>query len=233
MAWFHSLSSFYTSDEWRSLRASLLHERVNPKDGMLYDEYSGQPLINAYDIVAHHKIPLTMQNVNDASISLNPDNIMLVSHRSHNEIHARYGFTTQKKVYYVYGAPCSGKSSFVANSKGNSDLVVDIDLIWQSVTGGELYFKPDALKTIVFQLRDSLLEMVKTRTGKWERAWIIEGGAVKSNRMRRIEALGAEAIFIPTDKETCLQRLASDDKRALVRDEWTNYIDQWFEQYQP
>lgn len=200
---------------------------------MLYDEYSGQPLINAYDIVAHHKIPLTMQNVNDASISLNPDNIMLVSHRSHNEIHARYGFTTQKKVYYVYGAPCSGKSSFVANSKGNSDLIVDIDLIWQAVTGGELYFKPDALKTIVFQLRDSLLEMVKTRTGKWERAWIIEGGAVKSNRMRRIEALGAEAIFIPTDKETCLQRLASDDKRALVRDEWTSYIDQWFEQYQP
>ena len=174
-----------------------------------------------------------MQNVNDASISLNPENIMLVSHRSHNEIHARYGFTTQKKVYYVYGAPCSGKSSFVANSKGNSDLVVDIDLIWQAVTGGELYFKPDALKTIVFQLRDSLLEMVKTRAGKWERAWIIEGGAVKSNRMRRIEALGAEAIFIPTDKETCLQRLASDDKRTLVRDEWTSYIDQWFEQYQP
>ena len=233
MAWFNSLSSFYSSDIWRNFRASLLQERVSPKDGLLYDEFSGQPLINAYDIVAHHKIPLTMQNVNDASISLNPENIMLVSHRSHNEIHARYGFTAQKKVYYVYGAPCSGKSSFVANSKGNSDLVVDIDLIWQAVTGGELYFKPDALKTIVFQLRDSLLEMVKTRTGKWERAWIIEGGAVKSNRMRRIEALGAEAIFIPTDKETCLQRLASDDKRALVRDEWTSYIDQWFEQYQP
>lgn len=233
MAWFHSLSSFYLSSEWRSLRASLLNERVNPKDGMLYDEYSGQPLINAYDIVAHHKIPLTMQNVNDASISLNPENIMLVSHRSHNEIHARYGFTTQKKVYYVYGAPCSGKSSFVANSKGNSDLIVDIDLIWQAVTGGEMYFKPDALKTIVFQLRDSLLEMVKTRTGKWERAWIIEGGAVKSSRMRRIEALGAEAIFIPADKETCLQRLASDDNRALVRDVWANYIEQWFEQYQP
>ena len=233
MAWFNSLSSFYSSDIWRNFRASLLQERVSPKDGLLYDGFSGQPLINAYDIVAHHKIPLTMQNVNDASISLNPENIMLVSHRSHNEIHARYGFTTQKKVYYVYGAPCSGKSSLVANSKGNSDLVVDIDLIWQAVTGGELYFKPDALKTIVFQLRDSLLEMVKTRTGKWERAWIIEGGAVKSNRMRRIEALGAEAIFIPTDKETCLQRLASDDKRALVRDEWTSYIDQWFEQYQP
>ena len=233
MRTFTSLSQFYTSDEWRGFRASLLSERVNPNDGILYDEHNGKPLLNSYDIVAHHKIPLTMQNVNDYSISLNPKNIMLVSHRSHNEIHARYGFATLKKVYYVYGAPCSGKSTFVRESKGNSDLVLDIDLIWQAVTGGALYEKPDALKAAVFALRDTLLDIVKTRMGKWEQAWVIEGGANKADRERRINALGAEDIFIQCDKETCLQRLASDNTRELVREQWRGYIDDWFNRYQP
>ena len=233
MRTFTSLSQFYTSDEWRGFRASLLSERVNPNDGILYDEHNGKPLLNSYDIVAHHKIPLTMQNVNDYSISLNPENIMLVSHRSHNEIHARYGFATLKKVYYVYGAPCSGKTTFVRESKGNSDLVLDIDLIWQAVTGGALYEKPDALKAAVFALRDTLLDIVKTRMGKWERAWVIEGGANKADRERRINALGAEDIFIQCDKETCLQRLASDNTRELVREQWRGYIDDWFNRYQP
>lgn len=233
MRTFTSLSQFYTSDEWRGFRASLLSERVNLNDGILYDEHNGKPLLNSYDIVAHHKIPLTMQNVNDYSISLNPENIMLVSHRSHNEIHARYGFAMLKKVYYVYGAPCSGKTTFVRESKGNSDLVLDIDLIWQAVTGGALYEKPDALKAAVFAMRDTLLDIVKTRTGKWERAWVIEGGALKSDRERRISALGAEDIFIQCDKETCLQRLASDNTRELVMEQWREYIDDWFNRYQP
>ena len=233
MRTFTSLSQFYTSDEWRGFRASLLSERVNQNDGILYDEHNGKPLLNSYDIVAHHKIPLTMQNVNDYSISLNPENIMLVSHRSHNEIHARYGFAMLKKVYYVYGAPCSGKTTFVRESKGNSDLIVDIDLIWQAVTGGALFEKPDALKAAVFAMRDTLLDIVKTRSGKWERAYVIEGGALKADRERRINALGAEDIFIQCDKETCLQRLASDNTRELVREQWRGYIDDWFNRYQP
>lgn len=233
MKTFTSLAQFYMSEEWRGVRAALISERVNPRDGILYDEHSGEPLINGYDIVAHHKKPLTMQNVNDYSISLNPENIMLVSHRSHNEIHARYGFMVQKKVYYVWGAPCSGKSTFVRNSKGNSDFVVDVDLIWQAVTGGALYEKPDALKSNVFAIRDAMLDQVKTRAGKWERAWIIEGGALRRDRSRRISVLGAEGIFIECDKETCLQRLASDDKRDGVRDAWRGFIDDWFEKFEP
>lgn len=233
MKTFTSLAQFYVSDEWRGLRAALIFERTNPKDGILYCEECGQPIINLYECIGHHKQELTMRNVNDYSVSLNPENVMLVHLKCHNMIHARFGFMAQKKVYYVYGAPCSGKSTFVRENKGNSDLVVDIDLLWQATTGGMLYEKPDALKTPVFTLRDSLLDVVKTRSGKWERAWIIEGGARKGDRWRRITALGAEDIFIDTDKETCLRRLASDEKRTHVQDQWRGYIEEWFSTYQP
>ena len=221
----NKLSDFYVSKQWRDLRMQLIVERTH-KDGFVYCEYSGEPIYKAWEIIAHHKIPLTMANVNDYSISLNPDNIQLVSHRSHNEMHARFGFMAQKKVYYVYGAPCSGKSTFVRDNKGNSDLVVDIDLLWQAITGGELYDKPDALKAPVFAMRDSLLDVLRTRAGKWERAYVIEGGARRGDRERRISALGAEPIFIDADKETCLERLASDDKRVFVREQWHGYIEE-------
>ena len=228
---FISLAQFYNSDIWRTFRAQLIDERTSD-NGILYCEHSGKPLLKAYDIVAHHKIPLTMTNVNDFSISLNPDNIMIVSQTAHNEIHARFGYTAQRKVYYVYGAPCAGKTTFVNSIKGNSDLVVDMDNIWQCITGGQRYDKPNALKQNAFAVRDCLLDAVKTRSGKWEKAYVIEGGARKGDRERRIALLGAEAIFIDTDKETCLKRLASDESRTETqKEQWNKYINTWFEDF--
>ena len=227
-----TLAEFYTSKEWRGLREMLIHERTNKADGILYDEHNGEPLLRSYDIIAHHKQELTLQNVNDYSISLNPENIMLVSHRSHNEIHSRFGYEQGRKVYFVYGAPCSGKSTWVQQIKGNSDIVADIDLIWQAITGGSRYQKPDALKANAFQLYNAVLDMVKTRQGKWARAYVIAGGAHKGQRERTIKDLGAEPIFIDTDKETCLQRLRSDQERQAVATQWEKYIDDWFTIYQ-
>lgn len=227
---FNSLSQFYNSGIWRDFRAQLIAQRINKADGVLYSEYSGQPLIKAYDIVLHHKTPLTMQNVNDYAISLNPENILIVSQKEHNEIHNRFGYLAQRKVYYVYGSPCSGKNTFVNEIKGNSDFIVDIDLIWQCITGSDLYRKPKALNENAFTMRNMLFDMVKTRAGKWERAFVITGGAVKGERERQIELLGAEPIFIDTDKETCLKRLANDKNRDY--NEWSKYINAWWADYQ-
>ena len=228
---FLSLSQFYNSNEWRTLRAELIAERANPSDGVLYCQHSGKTLLNSYDIVAHHIKPLTLQNVNDYAISLNPENILLVSQRAHNEIHARFGYCAQRKVYIVHGAPCSGKTSFVNSIKGNSDLIVDIDNLWEAATG-KRYYKPAALKPNVFAMRDALLETVKTRAGNWERCFIIEGLPYKADRERRRDVYGAELIHIDTSKEMCLQRLQADESRAEYAAEWQKYIAEYFQRYQ-
>ena len=233
---FKSLPQFYTSNEWRKFRKSLIASRINTKDGTLYDEYSGKPLLKDYDIILHHKIELTMQNVNDRSISLNPDNIMIVSIKSHNEIHNRWGGRVkpyQRKVYYVYGAPLSGKSTFVKENMQRGDLILDIDRLWQALSGQADYIKPNELKPIVFQVRNTIIDSIKTRQGMWQTAWVIEGGALIGDRKRRIETLGAEEIFIDTPKEECLKRLYEDEQRQPVINEWKSYIDKWFNDFQP
>lgn len=230
---FTSLAQFYNSEKWRNFRLYLIETRRNKADGILYSEYSGKPIVNGYDIVAHHITPLTMANVNDFSVSLNPANIMLLSQAEHNEVHKRFGYCAERKVYFVYGAPCSGKTTFVKRIKGNSDLVLDMDNIWECITGGARYEKPDALKANAFQIRDCLFDMIKTRAGRWERAYVIDGGAAKGERERKITLLGAEPIYIDTSKGECLSRLANDKIRTPQQKEiWRGYIEQWFNIYQ-
>jgi len=39
----------------------------------------------------HHKIHLTIQNVDDPSVATNPDNLILLCEHCHNEVHHRVG----------------------------------------------------------------------------------------------------------------------------------------------
>ena len=231
--YFKTLSQFYTSSEWRKFRKSLIAERINKEDGVLYDEFDGKPLLRDCDIILHHKVELTLQNVNDYSISLNPSNIMIVSPKSHNEIHKRFGGRLkdyQRKVYLIYGAPCSGKTTYVKNNMNIGDLIIDIDNLWEAISGEARYIKPNELKPIVFDIRNKLLDSVKTRQGRWQCAWVISGSALLGDRMRLIETLGAEPILIDATKEECLQRLRKNPNGRGV--EYEQYIIDWFNQYQ-
>lgn len=232
---YRTASEFYTSKEWRDFKKWLMSERVNAL-GEIICEHCKKPILKAYDCIGHHIKEITLQNLNDVSITLNPDNIQLVHMSCHNEIHNRFGGRVklyQRKVYYVYGAPCSGKSTFVRNNMQRGDLICDIDRIWVAMSGQPEYIKPHELKPIVFNVRNSILDGIKTRAGNWQSAWVIEGGALLGDRMRRIETLGAESIFIDATQEECFQRLYKDESRLEVKEQWTEYINNWFSSFQP
>ena len=223
-----SLYNFYRSDSWENLLKVIKLERLDA-EGNNICEYCHKPIVKAYDCIGHHKIELTEDNYTDANISLNPDNIALVHHRCHNLIHNKLSYS-ERKVFIVYGSPLSGKSSYVAEVMNEGDLVIDLDNIWQAVSGCDRYVKPNRLKPVVFSVRDNLLESVKYRRGKWLNAYVIGGYPYKAERDRLIDMLGAREVYIDTDKDTCLNRLSSCDDRDT--DEWTRYINDWWLQYE-
>jgi len=223
-----SLYNFYRSDEWERLLQILKGERLDSQGYIICAE-CGKPIVRAYDCIGHHIIELTEENYTDANISLNPDNIALIHHKCHNRIHNKLGYA-QRQVYVVYGSPLSGKSSYVAEAMAEGDLIVDMDSIWQCVSGCERYVKPNRLKSVVFAVRDNLLESVRYRRGKWLNAYIIGGYPFKAERDRLIDTLGAREVFIDTDKDTCIKRLLeTEDGRD--REQWLKYIEDWWLQY--
>lgn len=224
------LETFYQSKEWLAFRKQLIEDRTH-EDGFIYDEITKQPIVRAYDLILHHKEELTDENVNDYNVSLNPDNILIVSHKTHNRIHERFGTPTRQQVYIVFGAPLSGKTSWVRENKGAGDLVLDIDSIWECIGAGERYIKPNSLKEDVFAVRDCLLDCVRYRRGKWHNAYVIGGYALSSDRERITRELAAREIFIDTPKEVCFERLEMDEARRTLP-QYKEFIEEWFRLYE-
>ena len=228
------LSSFYRSKKWRDLLDVIKNDRVND-EGYIICEYCGKPITKAYDIIGHHKVELDEENYNNAEIALNPENIMLVHHRCHNYIHNKLGYSN-RQIYLVFGPPLSGKSTYVESVREPGDLIIDLDNIWQCISGLPRYEKPNRLKSVVFKIRDTLIESVKYRSGKWNNVYIIGGYPLISERERLIKELGAREVYIECDRDECVKRLyALDDldHRKVFKSDWLTYIDDWFAKYTP
>ena len=228
------LQSFYKSKRWEAFTKVLKLERAQ-SDGTVVCEHCGKPIVKAYDCIAHHKQELTPDNVDNANISLNPENIMLVHFKCHNEIHKRFGFGSfisgiTQNVYIVYGAPCAGKTTFVREVADVDDLILDIDRLYNAIRAEKCgpFDKPQAIKNNVFALRDCLLDMIRVRRGRWLNAYIIGGYPLQGERERLADSVRAnKIIFVDTPKDVCIQRA------KLKSPEWVEYVEQWFERYIP
>lgn len=214
-----TLSNFYRSAEWVNLRAGLMLERVNAS-GDVVCEHCGKPIVNKYDCIGHHKTPLTEGNVNDYSISLNPDNIALVHHKCHNQIHNRFG-TYTRHIYIVYGSPCAGKSTYVDSVALKDDLIIDIDRIYNAINNA----RSNRLYDNVMQVYRGLIDAVQTRNGRWVNAFIVRTFPLKGERERLASNLGAELVHIDTPEEVCLERALNraEGYDKIVSDFWRKF----------
>lgn len=240
----YTRKSFYTSETWQTFRKNIIDERKD-SEGFNHCSVCGKPIVNKYDLILHHKIELTDDNVNNAEISLNPKLINIVCFACHNKEHDRFQGGNQssgwkmpkKKVYIVYGSPCAGKSTFVRNVAEENDLVVDIDNIWQMISNNKRRNKPNGLMSVVFQIRDKLYDIIKYRDGKWRTAYVITGSPMKGDRERLQQRIGAdELIHIDTDKAECLRRLNirchEENLEQEQIEDMMRFIDNYFERYQ-
>ena len=220
------IKSFLSSELWINFRLMLISERGNKC------QRCGKIIPRSIDIIGHHKIELTPENVHDYNISLNPDNVDLVCFDCHNILHKRFGY--QKKgrtVYIVYGPPMSGKKQYVAERLQRGDLIVDMDRLYHAISMLPDYDKPDNLLSNVRGVYNLLIDNIKTRYGKWGNAYVIGGYADKYKRDKLVSDLGAELIFCDVSREECLGKLLVDEDRLYRQDEWRGYIEKWFEQH--
>lgn len=228
------LHKFYCSEEWKKFRNVIIQERSN--NGGIKCQECGRYILKGNEIHIHHSpVELTEQNYTDKSISLNPDNVMLVCKTCHDKLHGRFCAGHKKRtngVYIVYGPPLSGKSTYVRQHMNYGDIVVDLDAIAMAISYMDMHDKPDNLKYNVFAIRNELIKQIKTRYGSFKNAWIIGGYPNRADRDRLVSETGAEIIYVEATREECMTRLeACNGYRSKHKKEWSAYIDKWFEMH--
>lgn len=217
-----TLKTFYKSPQWRKFREYVISERLS-RDGDIICERCKKPIINNYDIIAHHcNIYLSESNVNDLDISLNSDNIALVHMACHNKIHNK-GFRS-KKVFVVYGSPSAGKSTFINTVVEDNDLIIDIDRIYESLNN---YRSNKILGTVMDTYR-FLLDIAKTRKGNWTQCYVVTTSIFTARRL--ISQVDAdEVLHIDTPKEVCYERA---EKKIAKFDGYKDFLDKYWTEFE-
>ena len=243
MRQYDNTTQFYNGQDWANCKAQVTQERL--KDGALYCEHCGEIILKSFNpnaknnkgaVVYHHKIYLTNENVNDASISINPDNIAVLHWSCHNEVHNRFNgvaVAIERKVYIVTGAACSGKTTFVREHMREGDIVLDIDDLWETLSGQPRYIKPNAIKPIVFNTRALIKEQIAKGAGTWRNAYIIESLPLATDRKREAEkykAHNVEIITMEASREECLNRLYMMPNGRDIK-AYEEYINDYFSDY--
>ena len=82
-------NKFYHSKKWKNIRAFVLQR----------DFYMCQICKMPNSNTVHHIKELTPINIDDVSISVNPDNLITLCNRCHNLIHDKYKHSEDRKRY--------------------------------------------------------------------------------------------------------------------------------------
>jgi hypothetical protein len=214
----------YTSKAWTELRFNLIIER-----GPICQR-CGKVMVDTSKLIGHHKITLTPNNVNDPVVTLNPINIELICWTCHNKEPHYINGHSKHDVFIVYGSPLSGKTTLVSQLTGYGDMVLDLDKLYECISGQPLYDKPINLKYNVFALRDKMMDMIKTRYGEWHDAYVIGGYPNKHERERLAKELGAELIYCESTKQECINRAMA---LSIVKPGWDKFVEKWWKEYIP
>lgn len=241
--------SFYNSAKWIKTRDAYIAERMTEDGGLCEScrEAVGEEL--------HHVIPLSPANIGDPSIALDQKNLMWLCKDCHFKAHRAMiaeqsersrerrrkilqngcymdenGFLQKQKVFVVWGAPASGKSTYVAKEKKQGDLVVDLDLLKAALYGeaGRCEGCGENLLPLAISVRDFILEQVRTGAADCKNVWIIASLPRKSERNALRESLNAELVYIESDYHECIRRAGLDHSRA-DKNYHRYVIDKWFE----
>ena len=241
--------AFYNSKEWQNVREGVL----------MRDKYlcvkCGRP---AEEV--HHIVHLTPENIGDDNVTMNPDNLMSLCKECHMKIHKEEkirrairrnkmrvrhritdergiyidddGEVKQRRVVIVYGAPRSGKTTYVLNHKDEHDIVIDLDAIISALGLSDKRYKDNNIMYLALDVRDFLYDKLANKDPNFDSktVWIVAGLPKRKERLELAERLNAELVYVECTEDEAERRSRKDnlyDDETYAEDLVTFYFNQF------
>ena len=115
----------------------------------------------------------------------------------------------------VCGPPGAGKSTYVAAHAKAEDLVIDLDVIQQEISGIPKRPNSNVWLNAALIRRNDLLRHLE-RTKKYARAWFIISAPDPVERKRWQAMLGGVITLLPVSVDVCINRINADESRDSI-----------------
>lgn len=113
-------------------------------------------------------------------------------------------------IYLIYGAPCSGKSTYISEHAKRGDLICDVDLIYAAISGEDPHDADLYVHEIALMLQRELLDIIRERKGEWNDAYVTSTANTPEKVSKLAEQIKAdECILMNTPYEICMNRAKS------------------------
>lgn len=163
-------------------------------------------------------------SMNGDFLSLNGQQFDLKRYKNAPELRA-----TVESVEVVYGAPCSGKSTYVRENMGENDVVYDYDRLIQAMTTqGARGVEKTVAHDIAIGIRGLMINRAKEETPV-KKAWIITRWPTDA-LAEKLDGLSVTHKRMDANRDECFARLAADETRT-DKDGWREIINKWFEDH--
>ncbi|WP_413539061.1 hypothetical protein [Enterococcus malodoratus] len=135
-------------------------------------------------------------------------------------------------IYIVYGAPCSGKTTYVQQHIKDNDIVWDWDAVEFSFNGLSYQEKNQNINRFMKRVRRLFIDECIINTSVSDK-WIILTN-LNQKLIDELDAVDEIKIYqMQTSKEECVSRLsatARKDKDELLQviEDWFNKYDEWW-----
>lgn len=123
----------------------------------------------------------------------------------------------------VWGAPCSGKTTYVKEHAESGDAICDYDDIYQALSGLELKKRVKGLNGFVMDVVDRVHDEIEHH--EEINAWIISATKDIDKLDLLMDRFSAELIVLQVSREEAHRRCDEDGRP----EEWHDYIDNWFD----
>lgn len=135
-------------------------------------------------------------------------------------------------IYIVYGAPCSGKTTYVQQHIKDNDIVWGWDAVEFSFNGLSYQEKNQNINRFMKRVRRLFIDECIINTSVSDK-WIILTN-LNQKLIDELDAVDEIKIYqMQTSKEECVSRLsatARKDKDELLQviEDWFNKYDEWW-----